>query len=245
MIMMLATPTAPTSRATAPSPRNRPLRALFASACATRAEEGWLTLTSLGFSGLAVAARRLSTAFTRSVLSSEVDGGGMAVEAQVFLCCGVPDQDGGVDGWGEHSRFEGAGHVEPVAADPDAFAGVDAVDPEALRGSGAEDSNGFLGGCRVEVLALGDIGGDHREEVEGCGLDGQGVGVDRGDVGVAIGVGTADCSGGLYLFDSEDPADHDGRRGGQLGRGAGDALAVADGEQVRAKLADLVEQASL
>jgi hypothetical protein len=42
------------------------LRALFASAWATRAEEGRLTLTWLGFSGLAVAARRSSTAVTRS-----------------------------------------------------------------------------------------------------------------------------------------------------------------------------------
>jgi hypothetical protein len=66
MIMMLATPTAPTRRATAPRPRNRLLRALLASAWATRAAEGWLTLTSLGFSGLAVAARRSSTALTRS-----------------------------------------------------------------------------------------------------------------------------------------------------------------------------------
>ena len=63
---MLATPTAPTRRATAPRPRNRPLRALLASAWATRAEEGWLTLTWLGFSGLAVAASRLSTSLTRS-----------------------------------------------------------------------------------------------------------------------------------------------------------------------------------
>src|ERR1700751_2788458 len=45
MIMMLATPTAPTRSATAPSPRKSPLRALLASAWATRAAEGWLTLT--------------------------------------------------------------------------------------------------------------------------------------------------------------------------------------------------------
>ena len=49
-------------------------------------------------------------------------------------------------------------------------------------------------------MALGDAGGDHREEVEGCGLDGQGVGVDRGDVGVAVGVGAADRPGGLHLL---------------------------------------------
>ena len=36
-----------------------------------------------------------------------------------------------------------------------------------------------------------------------------------------------------------------GRGGGQLGGGAGEALAVADGEQVGAELVDLVEQAGL
>ncbi len=48
----------------------------------------------------------------------------------------------------QHGRFEGAGHVKPAAADPDAFAGVDTVDPEALGGSGAEDSDGFGLGLR-------------------------------------------------------------------------------------------------
>ena len=89
---MLATPTAPTRRATAPRPRNRPLRALLASAWATRAEEGWLTLTWLGFSGLAVAASSLSTPLTRSTFGADVDGGGVPVEAQVLLCCGVADE---------------------------------------------------------------------------------------------------------------------------------------------------------
>ena len=65
-----------------------------------------------------------------------------------------------------------------MAADPDAFARVDPVDPEPLRGSSAEDGDRFLGGGRIEEVALGDAGGDDREEVEGCGLDGQGVGVD-------------------------------------------------------------------
>ena len=97
----------------------------------------------------------------------------MAVEAEVLLCGGVADQDGGVDGGGEHGRFEDAGHVEPLAADPDAFAGVDAVDAEPLGGGGAEDGDGFLGGGGVEVLALGDGGGDDREQVEGGGLDGE------------------------------------------------------------------------
>ena len=48
---MLATPTAPISSATAPSPRNRPFSALWASARAVRVSDGWLTLTSLGACG--------------------------------------------------------------------------------------------------------------------------------------------------------------------------------------------------
>ena len=67
MIMMLATPTAPTSRATAPRPKKRPSKAPWASAWATRAADGWETSTSLGFSGLAVAPSRLSTASTVAV----------------------------------------------------------------------------------------------------------------------------------------------------------------------------------
>ena len=51
--MMLATPIAPTSSATAPRPKNRVLNAALASAWATSASEGWDTSTPLGFSGLA------------------------------------------------------------------------------------------------------------------------------------------------------------------------------------------------
>ena len=60
--MMLATPTAPTSSATAPRPRNRVSKAPAASAWAVSAFDGWETLTWLGFSGLAWAPSRLSTA---------------------------------------------------------------------------------------------------------------------------------------------------------------------------------------
>ena len=57
MSMMLATPTAPTRSETAPRPRKRLLRAPWASARAVSAWAGWLMFTSLGASGLAVAAR--------------------------------------------------------------------------------------------------------------------------------------------------------------------------------------------
>ena len=48
MIMMLATPTAPTIRATTPRPRKRLSNAPAAAARAVSASEGWLTLTSSG-----------------------------------------------------------------------------------------------------------------------------------------------------------------------------------------------------
>src|ERR1700758_4070830 len=71
MTMMLATPIAPTSSATAPRPRNRTLNALLASAWAT------------------------------AVAGAEVDRGGVPVEAEVALGGGVADEDGGVDAGGE------------------------------------------------------------------------------------------------------------------------------------------------
>jgi hypothetical protein len=45
-------------------PRNRPVSAFFASARATSADDGWLTLPSLGCSGSAVAASTDCTAVT-------------------------------------------------------------------------------------------------------------------------------------------------------------------------------------
>ena len=55
MTMMLATPMAPTSSATAPRPRNRVSSAPLASAWAVSASDGWETSTWSGFSGLACA----------------------------------------------------------------------------------------------------------------------------------------------------------------------------------------------
>ena len=47
------------------------------------------------------------------------------------------------------------------------------------------------------------------------------------------------------LLHAADTADHARRGGGQLGGAAGEALAVADGEQVGAELVDLGQQAGL
>src|SRR4029453_17906804 len=78
--MMLPTPTAPTSNETAPRPRKRLLSALWAAARAVRAAEGWLTSTSLGASGLAVAASTDWTAATWLVSQRTWTGGGGPAE---------------------------------------------------------------------------------------------------------------------------------------------------------------------
>ncbi len=101
----------------------------------------------------------------------------MTVEAQVLLCGGVADEDGRVDVRGEHGGSEDAGEIEPLAVHPDALARVDVVDAEQLGAGGAEYGHGFLSGGGVEVVAVGEGGGDDGEEVEGCSFDGQAVGV--------------------------------------------------------------------
>ena len=83
MTMMLATPTAPTSSATAPRPRNRVLKAPAASAWAVSAADGCDTLTWLGFSGLAWAAIRLSTV-VMSMSSPCWDGRGKSLGLAVM-----------------------------------------------------------------------------------------------------------------------------------------------------------------
>src|SRR5437764_9877186 len=114
-----------------------------------------------------------------------------------------------------------------------------------MGGGDADYGDGFLRGGRVEVVALSDGRGEDREEVEGCGLDGEAVGVDRGDVGGAVGVGAADSPDALHVLHTADPADHGRRAGGQFGGAAGEALPIADGEQVGAELVDLGQQAGL
>ena len=95
----------------------------------------------------------------------------MAVEAEVALGGREADEHGAVDLGGEQRRGEDAGEVEPLAAEPDPLAGVDAVDPEPLRRGGAEHRHGFAGGGGVEVAAGGDGGADGRGQAEARRLD--------------------------------------------------------------------------
>ncbi len=62
--MVLATPTPPTSRATAPRPRSSPVNARSVACLAASASDGLDTSTSLGAKGFAVAASTPRTAST-------------------------------------------------------------------------------------------------------------------------------------------------------------------------------------
>src|SRR5262249_28176882 len=68
---------------------------------------------------------------------TQVDGGGVPVEVQVALGGGEPDQGRAVEVGGQHGGFEDAGQVEPLAAEPDPFAGADPAAAEPLGGGGA------------------------------------------------------------------------------------------------------------
>src|SRR5207248_10755373 len=107
--------------------------------------------------------------------------------------------DGRVDVRGEHRGSEDAGEVEPLAAHPDPLPGVDAIDAEQLSAGGADYGDGFLRGGGVEVMAVGEGRGDDREEVEGCRLNGQAVGVDRWDEAVTECAHAGDFPCALHL----------------------------------------------
>ncbi len=117
--------------------------------------------------------------------------------------------------------------------------------PSSWAAAAPRTATGSWTVAAVEVVALGDCGGDDGKKAETGGLDGEAVGVDRGDVRGAEGVGAVDRPGALRLLHTADTADHARRGGWQLGGAAAEALAVADGEQVGAELVDLGQQAGL
>src|SRR5262249_29635704 len=135
-----------------------------------------------------------------------------------------------------------AGQVEPLAAEPDPFAGPDPADAEALGGGGAEDGDRFAGGGRVEVVAGGDAGADGGGQAEGSRLGGEGGGVDGGERRAAGYPGTGDGAGGLDGGDRRDAGDHGGGGFGEFGGAAEQGLPVGDRQQVGAELGDFGEQ---
>jgi hypothetical protein len=168
----------------------------------------------------------------------------VAVEAQVALGGGEADQHGVVDLGREPGRAKDAREVEPLAAEPDPLTRVAAVDPEPLRGGGAEHRDRQPGRGRVEVAALRDGRPDRGKETEAGGLDAEAVGVDGGDVRapVDLRVGRARP---LDLRDRPDAGDHPRCRKRQLGRAPGERRSVGDGEQVGAEPVDLGQQPRL
>ena len=242
--MMFATPTAPTSSATAPSPRNRPLKAPWASARAVSVAEGWLTLTSLGASGSAVAASTDWTAGDLAVLGAQVDGVGVPVEVQVAFRGLEADEHRAFDSGREHRWAEDPDEVEPLVRGPDPLAGVDVVDPESLRGGGAEHRDRLLRGGGVQVAALHDLDAERVQQAEARRLDFEGVGFDGGDQRRAVHL-PFDLPGLRDGFDGVDAGDHRGRHERQLRGLAGEALAVGDGQEVRPEPVDLFEQPCL
>ena len=93
----LAIPTPPTSRATAPRPRNSAVNALLAAARAASASLGRLTSTSSGCSGLAVAPSRSRGLLDLVLVGAHVDRRGRAVRAEQALGDVEADQRGAVE----------------------------------------------------------------------------------------------------------------------------------------------------
>jgi hypothetical protein len=108
---------------------------------------------------------------------------------------GKPDEDGVVDVRGQQGGSEYAGDVEPLAAEPAALAGEDAVDAEPLGRGGAEYRDGLACGGSVEVVPLGDACPNDGQQAEAGGLDAEGVGVDGRDQRAAVDVDARDRAG--------------------------------------------------
>ena len=89
--MMLATPIAPTSRATAPQAEEQGVERALVSARAVSASDGRETVTWFGLSGLACAASRLSTAVvTAGSLTVRKVSAGCPSKPRYFSAAGKP-----------------------------------------------------------------------------------------------------------------------------------------------------------
>ena len=244
---------APTSRETAPRPRNRLFSAPLASAWATSASEGWADGDLVGVFGVGGGGEHVVDGVDLVGARAEVDLGRVPVEAEVLLRGGVSDEHRGVDFGGEHGGVEDAGEVEPLPAgcaarpssQPDPLSRVDPVDAQAPGGGGAEHGDRLAGGGRVQEPALGHRGADGAGQCQAGGLHGQGVGVDRGDQRAAVGGDVADGAGVIHGGDRPDARDHAGCGDREFGGVAAEGLPVGDGEQVGAQFADLVQQPGL
>ena len=162
----------------------------------------------------------------------------MPVELQVAFRGLEADEHRAFDFGYEHRWAEDPDEVEPHPAGPDPLTGVEMVDPESLRGRGAEHRCGLLGGGGVQVAALHDADAQRVQQAEARRLEAQGVGFDGGDQWRAVDI-AFDVPRLGDVFHGVDAGDHRGRDEGQLGGLAGEALAVGDGQEVRPEAFDL------
>jgi hypothetical protein len=138
----------------------------------------------------------------------------------------------------------GSPQVQPLARRPDPLPGVDVVDPQPLRGGGAEHRRRLLGAGRVQVAALHNRNPQRVQQAEACRLHAQGVGFHRRDQRRAVHVALHPPRL-PHVFHRVDPSDHRRRNERQLRRLAGEALAVGHRQEVRPQAFDLRQQPRL
>jgi hypothetical protein len=171
-------------------------------------------------------------------VGAQVDGVGVPVELHIALRGLEADEHRASDFGYEYRWAEDPDEVVQLVGDPDPLTRVDMVDPESLRGGGAEHRGRLLGGGGVQVAALHDVDAQRAQQAEARSLNVQGVGFDcrnqRRVVDVAFhGPGLGD------VFDGVDTGDHRGRGERQLGGLAGKALAVGYSQEVGPEAFDL------
>src|SRR5205823_13338760 len=130
-----------------------------------------------------------------------------AVEAEIALRRGETDEHRRVDLGGERGGVEDAGKVEPHASEPDALAGIETVDAEALRRGVAEHGHRLACRRRVEICPRCDRRADGSRQVETRRLNREGIRVDGGEERAAVDAGGRRARV-LHLLDGTDAGDH-------------------------------------
>src|SRR5262249_42244341 len=152
------TPTPPTSNATAPRPSSSAVSVVSMACLAVSASEGRDTSTSLGCSGVAVAARVACTATTASSRVRGYTGGGDPSHRRGGVASGQPTRAARArSGGGGAEGVQHADEGEPRAAEPHLGAGGGAGHAEALGGHRPEHHRRVPGGGLVEPGAAGQV----------------------------------------------------------------------------------------
>ena len=173
----LAMPIPPTSRATAPRPRNSDVNAVLAASSAASASDGRRRLDLLGRLRVHGGRQHAANGVDGAFLGADVDPLRSDVVADdVGLGCRDADDGAAIEPFGCGDGVQDADHGEPVVTDSDPQLVGDVDDPELLGGHRAEHDGRVRARCRVEPLAIG------QRHVEG----GQqaGVGGEHGDAAV-------------------------------------------------------------